>query len=318
MREGVDDGVASQGPLAGGPAVHRAAVDSAEAVALDDALAALRLAARAYTRHSRWHVGDLAWQLGVTGGQSLGDRAAVWRTGAEAAGVAWWYESSEVVDPHVSLSVLLETGSDLLADAIAWARATTQRRVDVTVAESEHDLVEDLHALGYRPAEDAAYFVNLQRPLVDLPAVSTPLGYTIRAVMPADVEARAALHREVWGSDSLTTAAYASMTRRWPYDARFDQVAQAPDGRLVAYVHGWLAPDGTIGELEPVGTLGPHRRQGLSRAVALSVLHAFRDAGATGALVYARGDDGYPVPRQVYASLGFRPHTRIRRYTLGS
>jgi GNAT superfamily N-acetyltransferase len=318
MREDVDAGVVSQGPRAGGPAVHRPPVDSAEPFALDDAEAVLRLAARAYTRDSRWHVGDLAWQLGVSGGRSLGERAAVWRTGAEAAGVAWWYVSSEVADPHVSLSVLLEPGSDLLADAIAWAGATTQRRVDVTVAESEHDLVDELRALGYRPTDDAAYFVNLQRLLVDLPAVGTPVGYTIRAVTPVDVEARAALHRAVWGSDSLTTAAYASMTRRWPYDARFDRVAQAPDGRLVAYVHGWLAPDAATGELEPVGTLEPYRRQGLSRAVALSVLHAFRDAGASSALVYARGDDGYPVPRQVYASLGFRPHTRIRRYTLGS
>jgi GNAT superfamily N-acetyltransferase len=297
--------------------VHLPSVDSAEAVALDDAEAALRLAARAYTRDSRWHVGDLAWQLGVSGGHLLGDRAAVWRTGAEAAGVAWWYESSEATDPHVSLSLLFEPGSDLLTDAIAWARAATQRRVDVAVAESEHDLVDALRALGYQPTDDAAFFINLQRSLTNLPPVSAPVGFTIRAVTPADVEARAALHREVWGSDSLTTAAYASMTRRWPYDARFDQVAQAPDGRLVAYVHGWLAPGGATGELEPVGTLEPYRRQGLSRAVALSVIHAFRDAGASSALVYARGDDGYPVPRQVYASLDFRPHTRIRRYTLG-
>jgi hypothetical protein len=57
-----------------------------------------------------------------------------------------------------------------------------------------------------------------------------------------------------------------------------------------------------------------YRRRGLSRAVTVSVLRAFRAAGGERAVVHARGDDGYPVPRQVYAALGFRPYARTLRY----
>jgi hypothetical protein len=31
-------------------------------------------------------------------------------------------------------------------------------------------------------------------------------------------------------------------------------------------------------------------------------------------VVYPRGDDEYPVPKQVYAALGFTPHARTVRY----
>ena len=51
-------------------------------------------------------------------------------------------------------------------------------------------------------------------------------------------------------------------------------------------------------------------------ALGISLLHAFRDAGARRALVYARGDDEYPVARLVYGALGFRTHGRIVQYRL--
>jgi hypothetical protein len=52
----------------------------------------------------------------------------------------------------------------------------------------------------------------------------------------------------------------------------------------------------------------------LSRGVGIAVLRAFRAAGGEQALVYARGDHEYPVPRQVYAALGFRPRGRTVMY----
>jgi GNAT superfamily N-acetyltransferase len=100
----------------------------------------------------------------------------------------------------------------------------------------------------------------------------------------------------------------------WPYRADVDIVAVAPDGTLAAYTMGWYDERNRSGEFEPVGTLARYRRMGLARAVGVAVLRAFRDAGGETALVFARGDDGYPVPRQVYAALGFTPHARTVTY----
>jgi GNAT superfamily N-acetyltransferase len=104
------------------------------------------------------------------------------------------------------------------------------------------------------------------------------------------------------------------MTRQWPYSFDFDWVVEAPDGRIVSYGLGWYDEVNRVGEFEPVGTVASARRLGLSRAVGIAVLHAFRDAGATHAMVYARGDDGYPIPRHVYTTLGFQPRGRTVTY----
>jgi predicted GNAT family acetyltransferase len=82
----------------------------------------------------------------------------------------------------------------------------------------------------------------------------------------------------------------------------------------VAYCQGWYDEANQVGLFEPVGTVADHRRRGLARAAGIEVLHAFRDAGGRTAQVYARGDDAYPVPKQVYQDLGFMPYARTVRY----
>ncbi|HEY9481844.1 MAG TPA: hypothetical protein VIR00_02695 [Micromonosporaceae bacterium] len=127
-----------------------------------------------------------------------------------------------------------------------------------------------------------------------------------------EVATRAALHREVSASTDLTEDVFRAMTRQWPYSFDFDWMVEAPDGRIVSYILGWYDDVNRIGEFEPVGTPASFRRLGLSRALGIAVLHAFWDTGATHAMVYARGGDGYPVPRQVY-SFGptARPHPHV-------
>lgn len=41
---------------------------------------------------------------------------------------------------------------------------------------------------------------------------------------------------------------------------------------------------------------------------------AFADAGGHRAIVYSRGDSGYPAPKRLYESMGFTPHTRTHTY----
>jgi GNAT superfamily N-acetyltransferase len=121
------------------------------------------------------------------------------------------------------------------------------------------------------------------------------------------------LHRAVWGP-RLTDDLYRDLTGRWPYRSAWDWVAVAADGRPVSYVLGWYDEVNRVGESEPVGTLAEYRRLGLSRAVGLALLHAWRAAGGARAVVYARGDDDYPVPRQLYRSMGFASRGRMVTY----
>jgi hypothetical protein len=46
----------------------------------------------------------------------------------------------------------------------------------------------------------------------------------------------------------------------------------------------------------------------------LAALHALKRAGARLALVGARGDDAYPVPRRLYFGLGFSAYARTEAY----
>jgi hypothetical protein len=48
--------------------------------------------------------------------------------------------------------------------------------------------------------------------------------------------------------------------------------------------------------------------------VSLACVHALRRAGASRAVVYARGDAAYPVPKRLYFGLGLRPVARTVTY----
>jgi GNAT superfamily N-acetyltransferase len=271
----------------------------------------LRFTQRIYTPDSRWHIGDIAWDLGFEPGGEPDSRMSFWERDGEIVGWGWLRLPSTVallVDPD---------HTDRLVDEIVdWATAVAGGPVSVGVLETEKALVEPLVRQGREPGLPDHFFLNMQRELSDLPPVpDLPPGFVVRPVEPGEVAARAGLHRAVW-KPNLTDEIFAAMSSRWPYRREFDRVAVAPDGRLVSYILGWYDDVNRVGEFEPVGTLPEFRRQGLSRAVAVSLLHAFRDAGAQRALVYARGDDGYPVPRQVYGALGFRTHGRVVQYRL--
>jgi len=207
--------------------------------------------------------------------------------------------------------------TDRLVDEIVdWATGVAGVPVSVGVLETEKGLIAPLVRQGREPGLPGHFFLNMQRELSDLPPVPRlPPGFTMRPVEPGELPARAALHRAVW-TPTLTDGTFAAMAARWPYRPEFDRVVVAPDGQLVSYILGWYDDVNRVGEFEPVGTSPQYRRRGLSRALGISLLHAFRDAGARRALVYARGDDDYPVARQVYGALGFRTHGRVVQYRL--
>jgi GNAT superfamily N-acetyltransferase len=294
--------------------------------AAEDADEVLRLAAAWYTPEARWHVGDLAWHLAVTGGQRLGDHTDVWPDPTDPSAerlvaVSWWDRIA--VDGEARVVLTFVGPTTLLPGIVEHTRAGLDpaiAAVDVVVLDVEHEVAATLQRLGFAPVEHAEFFVNLQRDLSGLRSGRAGLeltpGVTITRADEHPAAAWTALHRAVWPGSSLTTRDRVALMQRWPYDPAFDLVAVADDGTLLSYVVGWLAPGGTTGQFEPVGTLPQWRRRGLARAVGRQVLQAFRDAGAARALVYARGDDAWPAPRVVYASLGFTGHARQQRWQL--
>jgi GNAT superfamily N-acetyltransferase len=268
----------------------------------------IRFCQRIWTPDARWHIGDLAWKFGLAPDVCAGWQLAIWERAGEVIGIGWLTRPD-----HLSL-VLGSEHAALVDDIVDWATDLAGTPVTVTVFDTETWLVDRLLRAGRMLADGGNFFVAMQRDLDDLPPMpAVPGGYTIRPVRADELGARAELHRRVW-SPEMTDEIFGAMTRQWPYRREFDWVAQAPDGALVSYIQGWYDDVNRVGEFEPVGTLAEYRRLGLSRAVGIALLHAFRDAGADRALVFARGDDGYPIPRQVYGSLGFKIHGRTRKY----
>jgi GNAT superfamily N-acetyltransferase len=270
----------------------------------------IRFAQRTWTPDGRWHIGDFAWEFGLEPAGRPSWHRSLWERDGDVVAWAWLAEPDR-------LSVAVDPAHVELFDAVlAWASSVAGVRVCVTVLSTEHLLTEALVRMGYAPDEAGHFFVAHHRTLDDIPLIPLlPAGFRVRPVRgDEEVSARAALHREVWASTDLTEDVCRTMTRQWPYSFDFDWVAEAPDGRLVSYVLGWYDDVNRVGEFEPVGTLAAFRRFGLSRAVGIAVLHAFRASGGTQAMVYARGDDDYPVARQVYTALGFRPRGRTVTY----
>lgn len=168
-------------------------------------------------------------------------------------------------------------------------------------------------------AHDASgiWFKTNARTLEEIDEPVLPAGYRLTTMADyADLASRAAAHRSAFAPGSrLTVAVYELVRGGWPYRADLDCVCVAPDGHVASYALAWLDEKNAVGELEPVGTHADHRRRGLARATNLFALQRLRAEGAKTALVGCRGDDAYPIPRALYASVGFEEVDRKVSFT---
>ncbi|RJL33222.1 GNAT family N-acetyltransferase [Bailinhaonella thermotolerans] len=252
-------------------------------------------------------VGDLAWSAALA--HESVSPTAVWRDEDDVV-VAWaWLESEGSLAAQVD-----PARPELAGEVLDWAANLAGGSLRTEVCETEAPLIAALESRGYVPRPEP-FLLCLEHDLDGVAAPVAPAGYVIRAVRGVgDFERRAAVHRAAFGSERMTARRYGVLAGAWPYRAEFDLIAEAPDGTFAAYCLGWYDPVNRIGEFEPVGTHPDHRRRGLARAVCAAALRAFAEAGAERAVVYARGDDGYPVPRRLYRSLGFTPYASTVTY----
>ncbi|MFC6087375.1 GNAT family N-acetyltransferase [Sphaerisporangium aureirubrum] len=297
------------------------------------------LAVRCFPRTGYRHIGDLAWSWcrALTPAEEW--PTAVWTEGGRTLAWGWLEPPGELmlqVDP---------SHPELAAEVLHWATTKSRGPLSAEVADTEPHLITALTRQGHTRL-DIPFMSCLSRPLTphpastrfpisslspesspalktsDLPSVPEllavpplPDGYSIRPQRtPSDVAGRAAVHRAAWDSTRITTERHTRLREVWPYRPEMDLVAVSPIGEIVAYCQGWYDEANRVGLYEPVGTHPAHRRLGLSAAVCTAVLHAFAEAGAEHAAVYARGDAAYPVPKHLYESLGFREYTRVHAY----
>jgi GNAT superfamily N-acetyltransferase len=294
-----------------------------------DLRAMQRLTQRIWSAGSGWHIGGLAWSRFQHLGREPEWPTALWRAGPDVVGWGWATLPAGLALQSDPAGLALQCDPADLAlqcdpavpglpeEILRWfdgVAASGSRKV--TVLDAEAHLISALGRHGYLAREDGPFHIHLARPLAGLPAPEPPPPFALRAVRGGqDAPARAAVHRTAFHPSRVTADSYRTVMTAWPYRPELDWVAEAPDGELASFCLAWLDDERRVAELEPVGTDPRYRRLGLARATCLAALHAARQAGATTAIVAARGDAAYQAPIRLYQDLGFRPYARTISFT---
>ena len=267
-----------------------------------DALPAMQaLASRLWSPEARHHPGQLAWSTAHALPDEL-DHGPV----ATIDGTAWaWAESEDQLELCVD-----PAAPEQVAPLVQWFLERASGPVSTLVLETEGHVLRGLREHGFEVV-DGPWFTHHTLDLAWLPQTSLPEGYSMRAVELGEHEARAAVHRAAWSATSkVSGAAYERLMGTSPYRAQLDWVALNGAGEMVASCLVWLDDITRVALIEPVGCAPEHRGRGLAASVSIAALAAARSAGAKTGLVCPRGDDDYPVPQQIYRSIGFVPGAR--------
>jgi ribosomal protein S18 acetylase RimI-like enzyme len=235
-------------------------------------------------------VGELAWVFA-----RLDHEWKVWRDGADVVAFAFFDGDSLVWQVHPERLDLLGAVLD-------------SRPFELTHVSTGFDL----SPFGFVRDDDAPWHHTNTRPLDgDIAEPTLPAGFRhVTMATAGDVAGFVGAHVRAWEGSKLDVTAYERVMRTWPYRADLDVAVQAPDGTFVATANVWLDEANATAELEPVGTDPAYRRLGIGRAMNLFAMHQARAAGARTMMVGCRGDDAYPIPRQLYWSVGFRSIAR--------
>lgn len=185
----------------------------------------------------------------------------------------------------------------------------------VTTGVFDCDLVRQrlLGEKGFVRNDEPPMLVNVRTLDGDLPTVSLPEGFTIRAVQgDADAAQLAAVHSSAFGSN-WTAELYRDQVMHQPgYSPEREWVVVAPDGRFAAFTVTWRDDRNRIGYFEPVGTHADFQRRGLGRALLAHGFQMMRSWGMHTAHVNSEVDN--VASNALYRAVGFAPAHTIRWY----
>jgi len=199
--------------------------------------------------------------------------------------------------------------AEILRSILEWAEDHAEEPFTTSHTQQDTEAATILDDSGYRPDPREPFGIYLGQPL---PAASVPPpdGYVFTTMAEIDdVELRAEAHLVGWPASTRTPDDVRATMATWPYRADLDIVVTTPQGTPVGSATIWYDEDYDYGEFEPVGIGADHRRRGVGAAMLRYGLERLAAAGASHAVVGARGDEDYPVPRRLYASVDFRLFT---------
>ncbi len=249
-----------------------------------------------------WHVGDIAW--GARQHEGLEDewRIRLWVEGG--APVAWSLLREDDGEHHLDHDIHPDH-LHLLDDVLREPQARV-----AFAFEDDDDRRAALAAHGFTEPHGKPLSFNARELREPPEPPPLPAGFAYRAIGPADVPERVAIHRDVWAPSRVTESSYAHVRAEWPYRESLDCVVTAPDGRFAAYCLVWPDDANGVGELEPVGVRAEYRRRGLGAAVCTFALRQWYDEGGRQAIVYCQSEPACAL----YDSLGFRRHATLIGY----
>ena len=198
---------------------------------------------------------------------------------------------------------------EILGDIVAWAESRSDGPFTTSHAVADDQAAAVLRGLGYVDDPSEPFGIYLQQRIV---AAGEPRvnGFEFTTMADVDdVDLRAEAHRVAWDGSTRTSDDVRSTMAQWPYRPDLDIIVLNDEGEPVGSAIIWFDDSYDYGEFEPVGTASTHRGRGLGAALLRFGLARLHAAGATHAVVGARGDDDYPVPRHLYASVGFEQFT---------
>jgi predicted N-acetyltransferase YhbS len=197
----------------------------------------------------------------------------------------------------------------VLRDIVEWAESRGDEPFTTSHAAADAASAAVLRDCGYVGDPSEPFGIYLQQELIaDEPPARDGCTFTTMAEV-GDLELRAEAHRVAWDGSTRNADDVAATMAQWPYRPDLDFIALNERGDPVGSAICWYDDSYEYGELEPVGVAATDRGRGIAAALLRFGLARLRDAGARHAVVGARGDDDYPVPRHLYASVGFEPLT---------
>jgi predicted N-acetyltransferase YhbS len=199
--------------------------------------------------------------------------------------------------------------ADVLAGIVEWAESRSAEPFTTSHAAADREAAAVLGELGFVADPSEPFGIYLQQRLVERDDAMLA-GYTFTTMADiGDAELRAEAHRAAWDGSTRSAEDVLATMAQWPYRPDLDVIAMTEGGEPVGSAIIWFDDSYDYGEFEPVGVASTHRGQGLAAAMLRYGLGRLHAAGATNAVVGARGDDDYPVPRHLYASVGFERFT---------
>jgi ribosomal protein S18 acetylase RimI-like enzyme len=275
-------------------------------------------------------VADIEWWTINDPDQTLSGNVRLWELDRRAVGWEWldppyagdWHlqpgmDPAPFLDPFLdrieAAARAAAPGSDATADAPAdpALRSTRAWAMDADPA-----AIAVLTRRGYVPDGLAlSHWIRTLRIVGGdpVPEPSLPPGYRQASVRwPTDLDRRVEVHRAAFAPSKMTRARYEGLISLPHYSPDRDRVIEAPDGTFVSFANAWWDPDGTVGELEPVGTHPDRRRLGLARAVCLRAIATLETAGARYVVINTGRTN--LAAEGLYESLGCVRVTTSRRY----